>query len=176
MRGYKTTYGALSAVGILLLFSLASWFLVLPYLTNVFERVQLKNELIEQVVFSKNWEENYNELVKYRAEIEDVLQVLRKNRIELGESYLLIDSIYETAESTFVQILSINPSERSLNDGTQKFIELELNGRYHAIANFINNLESGSYPLTIPEIQLSRMSNTNLLLASITMNVEYTSN
>lgn len=176
MKGYKNKYGTFSVSGILVLFMLTSWFLVLPYITNVLEKVQLQNELSDQIIYSNNWEENYTELVEYRTDLEEGIRALDKNKLDPEDSYLLIDAIYEAAESAFIKIERINPSDITLNDRYKQIIDIEFTGRYHAIASFINKLENSSYPLVFNEIQLSKNGNANHLNASVTMEIEYNRN
>jgi Tfp pilus assembly protein PilO len=173
MKGYNPLYGKLAVLGIFLAFGLMLWYLILPYITGVMEKVQLKNELTEQVAFSNNWEENYNQLAKYRLELEEGIQTLNRNRLDTDEAYLLIDAIYEFSETEIVQILRVDPQDISkTDDKVSQNIVVEFNGRYHSTASFINSLENSGYPLVIQEIEISRISNTELI-AELTINVKF---
>lgn len=173
MDSYKATYGKIAATVLLLVFSVTLWVVVLPYVTGVVEKVQLKNEFSERIAYSSNAEKDFEDLDQYKKGLEDGIQALQRNKIKEEQSYQIIDQLYKNSESTFSEITSITPKEIQKEDRRVQTIELELIGRYHAIAEFINSLENSVFSVTIPEAQISKQPSGNMLVAEITLQVHY---
>ena len=173
MDTYKATYGKIAAIVLLILFSVTLWVVVLPYVTGVVEKVQLKNEFSERIAYSSNAEKDFEDLDQYKKGLEEGIQALQRNKSKEEQSYLIIDQLYKISETTYSEITSITPKEIQKEDRSVQTIELELIGRYHAIAEFINLLENSVFSVTIPEAQIRKQPSGNMLLAEITLQVHY---
>lgn len=171
-EGYQPNYGKYAGLLLIGMFLLVVWFGMLPYLTRVIEKVQLKNTLSEQVAFSSNWEEQLVKLRDYRNQLEVGIQSLEQSQLTPDEAFRIVEAMYTNAENTFVEVVRISQEPILGVDQPRQQLTIELEGRYHAIASFVNQMESG-FPLIISDIQMQRSSEANLLSVNLTLIVQY---
>ena len=140
----------------LVLFVLVVIFVALPYLTTNYEMYQVWTGHKESIVYQGDWKSELADLEAKETKIEGALNTLYIGMPVQHELSKVVDELFKKANSNSVRVAKILPVEDEYENGyLQKHFELEISGRYHRIARFINALEQGKYLILVESLHLS---------------------
>lgn len=143
--------------GVLLTFIAVLYFFILPYATLVYEKMITLNDQKEQISFMANWQERLASLEEKQAELQDGMESMVINLAGEKEFSKIVEKIFEYAQSSYVDVRRIEPG---IKNEQQEYIirpvRLEIQGGYHSIARFINNVEQGDYLIVITSVSMTK--------------------
>ena len=173
-NNFKAYYGKIAAISLLLIFFAASWFLVLPYIVNTLEKIQIRKELKERVSLISNWEDRFKLLEEQNNELISSISKIESQSLKPDESFLITKKIYESAERYQIDIQQVEPGLLANNASEVKQeIEINLKGDYHRIARFIESLEKSEFNITIQNFELQQSNPTPFVEGSIWLSIKY---
>jgi Tfp pilus assembly protein PilO len=145
--------------GLLLLFLTVFFFILLPYVSVVYEKFTLLNEQQEQISFMGNWQERVVKLENRHEELQTGMESMLINLAEEEEFSKVVENLFEYSESSGISIKRIQPiSENEQQEFIVRQIQLDLEGGYHSIAGFINKLEQGSFLMVTKSVEMNQIN------------------
>lgn len=171
---FKPMYGRLAIGVILTLCICISWFLVLPYIVNTFEKNQVRRELTERIHLLSNWQERYNLLTQQNEQLIHAIEKTQSNALFSNQNHLITKKIYEAANDLMLNIKKLEPNNVIDNfNKSEQEIEISLEGDYHSIAQFIQILEKSDYNIAIKSFYLRNKNKSNRIETSLIIMVTY---
>ncbi|WP_020404508.1 type 4a pilus biogenesis protein PilO [Gracilimonas tropica] len=141
-------------------------FVLLPYASVVYKKATLLGEQKEQISFMSNWQERLAILEERQNRLDTGMQQMVINLAKQEEFSKVIETFFEYAESSVIDIKRIQPVSESVGDEYMtRQLRLKVEGNYHGIARFVNKLEQGSYLVTTKTIALETNSESNELIS-----------
>lgn len=173
---YKPIFGRLAIGGILSAFMCVSWFLVLPYVVNTFEKNQIRKELTERIHLLSDWQERYYSLTEQNRKLVEAIQKTESNALHSNQNHLITKKIYDTAQDLMINIKRLEPNNVvNISDKNMQEIEISLEGNYHSIAQFIQVLEKSDYNIAIKSFDLRNQNNSTQIDTSLLIIITYLS-
>ena len=171
---YKPIYGRLAIGGILSFFLGMSWFLVLPYVVNTFEKNQVRNELTERIHLLSDWEDRYYLLTEQNQKLFEAIQKIESNALNPNLNHLITEKIYDAAQDLKINIKRLVPNNLVYtSDISTQEIEIDLEGKYNSIARFIQELEKSDYNIAIKTFNLRNQNNSTQIETSLVIMITY---
>ena len=171
---FKPIYARLAVAVILTLFMCVSWFAVLPYIVNTFEKNQIRKELTERINLLSNWEERYYLLTEQNQNLIEAIKKTESSALFSNQNHLITKKIYDAAQDFSINIKKLEPSNviHTTNKSEQE-IAINLEGEYHSIAQFIQILEKSDYNIAIKSFDLQNQNQSNRIETSLIIMVRY---
>jgi len=174
IENYKTYYGYLLAAGIVAVFVLIAWFGLLPYVTNTYEKYQVRQGLKERIELVSNWEDRYQLVQEHNAELTGAIERITTTEITENESYRITELVYNSARNQGIEIQSVEHGELTTSDGKgEQNVLVELLGNYHGVAQFLESLERSEYGISINSVFITSGDTTPRIEGEIDLTVNY---
>lgn len=153
----KISIWKVTSLVVLVVFILGTTFMVLPYIATNYEMHQVWIGHKESIAYQGDWKQEFSDLEAKETKIKQALNTLYVGMPLQHELSKVIDELFKKANSNNIRVAKILPVEDEYENGyLRKHFELEISGRYHSIARYINALEQGRYLILVESFNLSK--------------------
>ena len=147
----------IASAAALAVFILALILVALPYIAINYEMHQVWIGHKESIAYQGDWKQEFSDLEAKEMKIKEALNTLYVGMPLQHELSKVIDELFKKANSNNIRVAKIQPVEDEYENGyLKKHFELEISGRYHSIARYINALEQGKYLILVESFNISK--------------------
>ncbi|HEX9916996.1 MAG TPA: type 4a pilus biogenesis protein PilO [candidate division Zixibacteria bacterium] len=128
----------------------------LPLAKLFFEKIHRTYQMSKQYSSLETLDKGIQQEKDLNSEIMKTVSHLQSRKITRNRLAPAIELFNQSAVDSKVSLISVNSSSAIEEENYVKVpFEIELEGEYHHIANFINKIENSSHPLRIESLDIS---------------------